>query len=295
MSKKGGAILKQSDIKPGESATDAINRLAREGYSRKNKNVSSQSFTPITVQNENGSKIYNRIQKEKQDSESKFREKNDAIKKDIDSKKNDPDFLSSQKAKREKHKEDYEKMKEYLMDNYGWNGVKPPMHTFIENVEKEMGNNFHIYQDENGDVKTFQDENSFERINQVLPFMKPLNNLGSKALKEVAGVDVDINDIQKQVTDKLGSQGMSKEKMDEKKKSISDKNDIKNERYGAEKVLGSGLTEDFKKKTVSELKSYIKQFKKVENYGDKKKNELIALCLKLQSEGKPKRIKKLKV
>ena len=260
--KTAGRMIKPSDLKKGESVKDAMNRLAKESYDSRNKIVTTAS-APIVIENTEGAKA-SQARKKKQDAE--FKAKNDKAKVELDVTKNNYDFISEQKAKRDKRAEDYEKMKDFLMEKFGWNGVKPPMDKFIQKVEAEVGNNYHIYQDENGDVKEFQNENSFDRINHVLPFMKPLNNIGSKVLKETTGVDVDINDISKKVTDTMGN-SYSKDDFDKKQSEIEAKNDKINNRRVAEKVLGEGITDLFRSPKQDYTKSSQRTLKE---YGDKR-------------------------
>jgi hypothetical protein len=243
-----------------------------ESYNkRKDTGIKTAPQTPVTYVNESGVKKY----QEKMDNQKKmyddFKVRNAKISADIDNTKNDWDYINAQQAKRKNVKEMNEKMKEYLMENYGYNGVKPSMQKFIENIEEEVGHNFHIVQHEDGSITTVQDENSWERINSVLPFLKPLNTALSKGLKEVSGIDIDANDISKKVSDAVGTKGLTKEEMEKKKADIEAKNDKLNSRYVAEKVLGQkegeGILDLFRAPKQEYTKSAQKALK---DYGDKK-------------------------
>ena len=243
-----------------------------ESYNkRKNTGIKTAPQAPVSYYNESGAKKY----QEKMDKQKKmyddFKVRNAKISADFDNTKNDWDYINAQQSKRKKQKDDYEKMKEYLMLNFGWNGVRPSMQKFIEDLEEEIGHNFHLVQGEDGTVSSVQDENSWERINSVLPFLKPLNTVLSKGLKEVSGIDIDANDISKKVSDAVGTKGLTKEEMEKKKADIEAKNDKLNSRYVAEKVLGEkegeGIVDFFRSPKQEYTKSSQKALK---DYGDKK-------------------------
>ena len=243
-----------------------------ESYNkRKNTGIKTTPQAPVTYTNESGAKKY----QEKMDKQKKmyddFKVRNAKISADLDNTKNDWDYINAQQSKRKNIKEMNDKMKNYLMEHYGYNGVRPSMQKFIEDLEEEIGHNFHIVQHEDGSITTVQDENSWERINSVLPFLKPLNTVLSKGLKEVSGIDIDANDISKKVSDAVGTKGLTKEEMEKKKADIEAKNDKLNSRYVAEKVLGEkegeGIVDFFRSPKQEYTKSSQKALK---DYGDKK-------------------------
>ena len=243
-----------------------------ESYNkRKNTGIKTTPQAPVTYTNESGAKKY----QEKMDKQKKmyddYKVRNAKISADLDNTKNDWDYINAQQSKRKNIKEMNDKMKNYLMEHYGYNGVRPSMQKFIEDLEEEIGHNFHIVQHEDGSITTVQDENSWERINSVLPFLKPLNTVLSKGLKEVSGIDIDANDISKKVSDAVGTKGLTKEEMEKKKADIETKNDKLNSRYVAEKVLGEkegeGIVDFFRSPKQEYTKSSQKALK---DYGDKK-------------------------
>ena len=159
-------------------------------------------------------------------------------------------------------KEYNNKLRNYLIDNYAYDG-KADINKFVKKVEDEVGNNMHILQHENGDVYEIKNENSMERINEFLPFMKPLNNIGKSISKEVLGKELDFNDIQNKLTNVVGkatkSSGDTVDEINSKKESIAKANDVLNQRRT---VAGSGLLDIFtiKKNYNNVSKKTLKQY-----------------------------------
>ena len=201
------------------------------------------------VQNNDGTITYSRskefvdLHKAREDKrKADWKAQNDENTKNVDAKKVDWDFIHGQQEERKFRKEYQDKLHDYLMENWGWNGVKPSADKFIQKIEDEVGHGFRILQEKDGKVYTIKDEDPFERITEVLPFLRPLNDIGSKLLKEKTGIDLDINDVQKKISN-TGSSGITKEDLEEKRLGLMKKNDELNSRYVAQKTLGAGNLE----------------------------------------------------
>ena len=214
------------------------------------------------VQNNDGTITYSRskeyvdLHKAREDKrKADWKAQNDENTKNVDAKKVDWDFIHGQQEERKFRKEYQDKLHDYLMENWGWNGVKPSADKFIQKIEDEVGHGFRILQEKDGKVYTIKDEDPFERITEVLPFLRPLNDIGSKLLKEKTGIDLNINDVQKKISN-TGSSGITKEDLEEKRLGLMKKNDELNGRYVAQKTLGAGhLEEIYEKRRANKLLS----------------------------------------
>ena len=181
-----------------------------------------------------------------------------------------------------------EKLDKYLKEVWGWNG-RDNRSKFIAKIEESVGNNFHIYQDENGDVQELKNENSMERINSVLPFLKPLNDVGKKVSKAVFDKEIDFNDIMTKGVDAISNvsqtNGLSSDELAMKKAEISKENDLKNTRQ-ANTLAGTGR----KHMSIKELRMAIRGYhlpKKVA-LNKMKKDQLRSLLNFMDANGQPK-------
>ena len=196
----------------------------------------------IHYENPRGVELWKQKQEKIRKQNEEWRARNKKISDEIDRTKNDESFLASQQSKRKEQKMMFEKMKEFLMENYAWNAVKPDMNTFIKQIEES--HDCYIKQDpETGKVEVVPiHENAWDRINEVMPWMKTVNDGLSYGLNKVSNgaINIDANDISKKVADAMPNQGKSKEEREKQVQETQEKNDKLNSRLVAEKVLGSG-------------------------------------------------------
>ena len=149
-------------------------------------------------------------------------------------------FLTQQRKSKDDTKEYWEKMRAYLIDKYGFAGKYSDIPDFIKKIKDELDTQ--IYYD-NNEVKEFKiHENSLEKINSTLPFLKPLNDLGQKVL------GTDYNKIFETGVNTIdtvtGQKGMTKDEAEEARKNFAKANDeINNRRRNAN---GAGLLDVFK-------------------------------------------------
>ena len=150
-------------------------------------------------------------------------------------------FLTQQRKSKDDTKEYWEKMRAYLIDKYGFAGKYSDIPDFIKKIKDELDTQ--IYYD-NNEVKEFKiHENSLEKINSTLPFLKPLNDLGQKVL------GTDYNKIFETGVNTIdtvsGQKGMTKDEAEEARKNFAKANDeINNRRRNAN--VGAGLLDVFK-------------------------------------------------
>ena len=150
-------------------------------------------------------------------------------------------FLTQQRKSKDDTKEYWEKMRAYLIDKYGFAGKYSDIPDFIKKIKDELDTQ--IYYD-NNEVKEFKiHENSLEKINSTLPFLKPLNDLGQKVL------GTDYNKIFETGVNTIdtftGQKGMTKDEAEEARRNFAKANDeINNRRRNAN--VGAGLLDVFK-------------------------------------------------
>ena len=172
-------------------------------------------------------------------------------------------FLTQTRKSKDDAKEYWEKMRAYLVDKYGFAGKYTDIPDFIKKIKNELDTQ--IYYEDN-DVKEFKiHENSLEKINSVLPFLKPINQLGEKVL----GTDYNkIFETGVNTIDTVSGQkkGMTKDEAEEARKNFAKANDeINNRRRNANS--GAGILDIFKgiKKDYNNVSNAT-----INIYGDKK-------------------------
>ena len=170
-------------------------------------------------------------------------------------------FLTQQRKSKDDTKEYWEKMRAYLIDKYGFAGKYSDIPDFIKKIKDELDTQ--IYYD-NNEVKEFKiHENSLEKINSTLPFLKPLNDLGQKVL------GTDYNKIFETGVNTIdtvsGQKGMTKDEAEEARTNFAKANDIINQRR--RNANGAGLLDVFKP-----IKTDYNNTSKatIQNFGNKK-------------------------
>ena len=132
----------------GAKAAEVVGSGANEDYlKRKETGIRTGPQAPVKYINERGVKMWEAKQAKIKKQNEEFKQRQKEIHEEISAKQREEnkEYLEGQQSKRKKNKMLIEKMTEYLMENYGWNGVKPPMNTFIKNVEEEHD----VYIDQN--------------------------------------------------------------------------------------------------------------------------------------------------